>query len=157
MRLIRGKIAVVPRRDIETALASLRPGSIGVLNVAREEEFGPWFWTSRDRPMDIIEYAKVPLHNDDNHAVEVMAAVHVLRGLSERHPRVIVTCHEAANRSPAVVAVWLAQQFGIAWRDAVAEVKQMRPHLDTHRGLLRTIAQILPNGPTNADILAANL
>ena len=156
VQLIRNKIVVVPFRQLERAL--LRQRVTGVLNVARElnleqlEEVQ--LIATRDDPVEPpYEYAKIPLHNDDNHAVEIMAAVHILRGLCERHELVAVCCQVAVNRSPAVVALWVAQQFNVTWQEAAAEVKAVRPGMNTHRGLLRTIRKILgASGPTQEEI-----
>lgn len=154
MKLIRNKITIVPGRDLSSTTLVIDPPA-AVLNVAREQDYG--FWVTEHDPAPVAEYAKVPLHNDHNHAVEFMAAIHVLRGLCERHGRVIVTCQIAVNRSPAVVALWLAQQFTLSWQEAAEEVKAVRRHMNIHRGLLRTIAEILDRGPTEADIAKATL
>jgi predicted protein tyrosine phosphatase len=153
MKLVRDKIAVRPLEDVLLTVA--HPLATAALNVAREQDMQ--LETSRERAiLADVEYAKVPLDNDVNHAVEVMAAVHVLRGLCERHKIVVVFCNHAVNRSPCVVALWIAQQFEMSWQQAAAEVAAARPEMEPHRGLLRTIREIMGRtGPTQEEINGA--
>jgi hypothetical protein len=62
---------------------------------------------------------KVGIFEDDRETNPVLEAVELLEMLSRRYGRVLVHCHACMNRSPFVVALWLALKRYIPFFEAI--------------------------------------
>lgn len=99
-----------------------KDGITAVLNVAAELDLS----VTSPRP---IEFAKVGLIEASSEWLDLAIAVQALAMLLDRGHRALVHCYAGVNRSPVVVAVFLALTEGGSVPAAIERIAEIRPKI----------------------------